>query len=250
MDDLAFRDAVVAAIPRLRRLAYRVACPETDPDDLVQDTLERAWRSRGRFRADATVTTWLHRILVNRAADLCHRSHVALPIDADTIESLMDFEVDDVDTLLARAADIAQLRAALSRLPTDERMVLALHDGEEWTARRVGEVCGLSTAAVHKRLQRARVRLSRELVGVQGRARRPSPRCRQVRAHASDYVDGRLDDDHKRQVEEHIRGCALCPSLVQALVGLRAVLEHTPGASEPPEDVLRRLRALLATKDR
>jgi RNA polymerase sigma-70 factor (ECF subfamily) len=245
MDDLAFRDAVVAAVPRLRRLAHLVAGAETDPDDLVQDTLERAWRARDRFRADATVTTWLHRILVNRAADLCRRPRVVVtPLDADTLESLMDFEVDDVDSLLARAADIAELRAALSRLPAAERMVLALHDGEGWTARRVGEVCGLSTAAVHKRLQRARIRLARELLGVEERARRPSPQCRQVRAGAVDYVDGRLDDHHKRQIEEHIRGCALCPSLVQALIGLRAALELAPGAPEPPEDVLHGLRRL------
>jgi RNA polymerase sigma-70 factor (ECF subfamily) len=245
VDDLAFRDAVVAATPRLRRLAFRLACPGTDPDDLVQDALERAWRSRERFRADAAVTTWLHRILVNRAADLCRRSDATVtPLDADTVESLIDFEIDDVDALLARAADIAELRAALSRLPTDERMVLALHDGEGWTARRVGEVCGLTTAAVYKRLQRARVRLARELVGGQGRAQRPSAECRQVRADASDYVDGRLDGDHRRQVEEHIRGCAVCPSLVQALIGLRAALEYTPGTPDPPDDVLRGLRVL------
>jgi RNA polymerase sigma-70 factor (ECF subfamily) len=244
VDDLAFRDAVVAAIPRLRRLAYRVACPETDPDDLVQDTLERAWRSRERFRADATVTTWLHRILVNRAADLCRQTRVVASLDADTVESLMDFEVDDVDTLLSRAADTAELRAALSRLPTNERMVLALHDGEGWTARRVGDVCGLTTAAVHKRLQRGRVRLTRELAGVQGRAQRPSPHCLRVRANASDYVDGRLCGDRKRWVEEHIRCCAQCPSLVQALIGLRAALEYAPGTPDPPDDVLRGLRAL------
>ncbi len=240
-----FGKAVVAAIPRLRRLAFRVAGPETDPEDLVQDTLERAWRSREGFRADATVTTWLHRILVNRAADLCRRPGVTLhPLDADTVEALMDFEVDDVDAVLRRAADTAELRAALSRLPTDERMVLALHDGEGWTARRVGEVCGLTTAAVHKRVQRGRLRLSRELVGVQGRARRPSPQCRRVRAHALNYVDGRLDSDVNGQVEAHIRACALCPALVQALVGLRAALMYVPGSPDAPEDVTRALRAI------
>ncbi|ORW11406.1 sigma-70 family RNA polymerase sigma factor [Mycobacterium kyorinense] len=245
MEDLAFRDAVAAAIPRLRRLAYRVACSETDPDDLVQDTLERAWRSRVQFRADATVTTWLHRILINRAIDLCRPSRVAVtPLDVDTLASLMDFEVDDVDTVLARAADIAKLRAALSQLPDLERMVLALHDGEEWTASRIGEVCGLTTAAVHKRLQRGRIRLIRQLSGAEVSARRPSPQCRAARADALDYVDGRLDDGRRRQVEEHIRGCARCPSLVQALIGLRAALEDTPGSREPPEDVLRRLRNL------
>jgi RNA polymerase sigma factor (sigma-70 family) len=232
-------------MPRLRRLAYRVAGPAADPDDLVQDTLERAWRSRAEFRADASVTTWLHRILVNRAIDLGRPAGVAVtPLDPDTLAALLDFEVDDVASVLSRAADTAKLRAALSRLPAHERMVLALHDGEGWTAGRIAEVCGLTTAAVHKRLQRGRIRLLRQLTEVEVSARPPSPQCASARADASDYVDGRLDDDRKRQVEEHIRSCTRCPALVQALIGLRAALECTPGSPEPPADVLRQLRDL------
>lgn len=154
MDEQDFLERVTPEIRRLRRLAHRVACPGTEPDDLLQDTLERAWNSRDRFRADAAISTWLHRILVNRALDLCRRSAKVstVTLDAETIDAHVDFEIDDLDALLARASDAGDLRAAMSRLPTDERMVLGLHDGEGWTARRIGEICGIPTATIHKRL--------------------------------------------------------------------------------------------------
>lgn len=171
------------------------------------------------------------------------------PIDDGVLEPLVDFEVDDADTLLARAADTDDLRAALSQLPTDERMVLALHDGEGWTGRRIGEMCGLPTATIHKRLQRGRVRLLRELAGSRGRAQRPSAQCRQVRAGASDYVDGVLDEAALRVVEDHVRTCRRCASLVQALVGLRAALARGPGLGGPPEEITPRVALALIPLD-
>lgn len=88
MDEPAFVAAMSAELPRLQRLARRVACGTTDPDDLVEDTLERAWRSRDRFRADSTAPTWLHRILVNRAIDLCRRAgQIAVPASTASMTS-------------------------------------------------------------------------------------------------------------------------------------------------------------------
>lgn len=62
VDDDAFRDMLVVEIPRLRRLAQRVASAGTDPEDLAQDALERAWQVRTSFREQAKLSTWLHRI--------------------------------------------------------------------------------------------------------------------------------------------------------------------------------------------
>ncbi|MDN5856034.1 MAG: RNA polymerase sigma factor [Actinomycetia bacterium] len=137
MEDAMFAAAISTELPRLHRLARRVACITTDPDDLVQDTLERAWRSRDRFRAESTAATWLHRILVNRAIDLCRRAGQNALTGLDTIddEHLLDLGIDDPVAVIAAAEDTARLRVALSRLAPDERMVLVLHDGEGWSAR-------------------------------------------------------------------------------------------------------------------
>jgi RNA polymerase sigma-70 factor (ECF subfamily) len=248
MDDPAFVAAISAELPRLQRLAQRVACPATDPDDLVQDTLERAWRSRDRFRADATAATWLHRILVNRAIDLCRRAGrtAATGLDGVDDERLLDVEIADPGAVIAAAEDASRLRVALSRLGSDERMILVLHDGEGWSARRIGEVCGLPTGTVHKRLQRGRVRLLRVLAGTTAGAGQPAENCRRARSEASDYVDGLLNDAQAQELEAHIESCMRCPAIVQALLGLKAALGREP-RSGTPADLTRALRVMGLT---
>jgi RNA polymerase sigma-70 factor (ECF subfamily) len=243
----SFDDALIVAIPRLRRLAHRIASPPVDPEDLLQDALERAWRSRDTFRDDATITTWLYRILVNRAVDL-HRLARSLPVpnsEGDLAGPADPAGIDVVDpvAVLERAADIAQLRAALTHLAPGERTVLALHDGEGWTARLIGEVLDLPPGTVHKRVQRARLRLLRALTVADGPARPPSEHCHRTRGNALAYLDGTLDDPTRRLVEDHIAGCARCPSLVQALLGLPDTLRRAPG----PDGPVAALRRALAT---
>lgn len=244
-----FAAAISTELPRLHRLARRVACITTDPDDLVQDTLERAWRSRDRFRAESTAATWLHRILVNRAIDLCRRARQNALTGLDTIddEHLLDLGIDDPVAVIAAAEDTARLRVALSRLAPDERMILVLHEGEGWSARRIGEICGLPTATVHKRLQRGRVRLLGVLAGTVGGGGRPPESCRPARSGASDYVDGLLDDAQVRELEAHIESCIRCPALVQALLGLKAALGRESPSDTPLEDLTRALRVIGLT---
>lgn len=176
---------------------------------------------------EARQTFDLHRIVVNRAMDLARRKRPEMTgLDSVTDSDLLELVIEDPDAVLERAADAAQLRAALSRLPTEDRMVLALHDGEGWSAREIAQTCGLKTEATHKRLQRGRLRLARELADG-GRTGTPaSPSCLRARMSASDYLDGRLDDVGRADIEEHLRHCERCPPLAQALIGLRAALHE------------------------
>ena len=242
-------------IPRLRRVVERLAPLGVDPDDLAQDTLERAWRNRGGFRAEAATATWLYRIALNRASELAARPGPVLVDVSELPEAdLLDFEVDDPAEVLARAADTAAMRAALSRLAPVDRMVLALYDGEGWAAREIGEACGIGAAAAHKRVQRARFRLARELSA--GPHDAPSPvhpvrdaLCTSVRALAPEYLDGTLDPHRSAAVEEHIRGCELCPPLAQAVLGLRAALEQGVTVTDIHTDTGRFLRVLADRPD-
>jgi RNA polymerase sigma factor (sigma-70 family) len=221
MDDEALRTEMLGQIPRLLRLAYRLSPPGFEPDDLLQDVLERAWRSRETFRGQSAVATWLHRIMANRAADLA-RKQVINRLPEEAIDSHC-FEINDPLAVIQRAENASLLRAALSRLDPVDRTVLALRDGEEWTAREVSDACGLGVEAVHKRLQRARLRLARELDSEDVPSVAPSPQsdCRRARRAASAYLDGALDQATHLAVEEHLRHCTRCPPLLQALVGVR-----------------------------
>jgi len=220
-----------AELPRLRRLAERLAPAGVEPEDLVQDVVERAWRARGSFRAQAQASTWLHRILVNRAADLARRGGArprSVALEGEEVDLLAwAGELGDPALLAQRAEDRALLRAALSRLAPGDRTVLVLFDGEEMEAAQIGQILGIGAEAVHKRVQRARWRLARELAAGErapAAAGPPPPSCRVALARAGDYLEDRLEAEERARVDAHLRGCERCPPLVQALVGLRAAL--------------------------
>jgi RNA polymerase sigma factor (sigma-70 family) len=245
VEDQQFRAMLEAEIPRLRRVVTRLAPVGVDPDDLAQDTLERAWRGRTGFRADATPATWLYRIALNRAYDLAARGGPVL-VDVDDLaeDDLFDFEVDDPAEVLAKAHDTAVLRAALSRLSPVDRMVLALHDGEGWGAREIGQACGIGAAAAAKRVQRARFRLAKELTADSPPHPGRDELCTSVRALAPEYLDGTLDERRTAEVEAHIKACELCPPLAQAVLGLREALERGVAATGIHADTRRFLRVL------
>ena len=138
--------------------------------------------------------------------------------------------------LLARAADAAALREALSRLSPEDRTVLVLRDGEDLPAGEVAGLMGIGTEAVHKRLQRGRLRLAGELDLARGMPLEDPPpeTCRHARLHVSAYLDDRLEKPVREQVDRHLRGCRRCPPLVQAVVGLREALAEHPETEVPP----------------
>jgi RNA polymerase sigma-70 factor (ECF subfamily) len=240
MDDQEFQEALVAEMPRLARLGHRLTPPGADEQDLVQDVLERAWRSRSGYREDARLSTWLHTIMVNRVGDIARRSG-ASPIVREEVDfDVCAVAVNDPEEIQQRAADAAELRVALSTLSTGDRTVLVLCDGEDWTARETAELLGSGTEAVHKRLQRGRLRLAAALAGVgadSATTGQAPESCRAARDAVSDYIDDRLKPSDRELVDRHLRECRRCPPVAQAVVGVREAMNRHPGDEVP--DALR-----------
>jgi RNA polymerase sigma-70 factor (ECF subfamily) len=234
MDEEAFRLGLEREIPSLMRLGVRLTPPQVDQEDLVQDVLERAWRSRDSYREGSSISTWLYRIMVNRAIDLARRASGAPVEQSSSDREVEAVEIRDPAAVIERAADAAALRAALSRLAPEDRTVLVLRDGENVSVGDVAEMMGTSTDAVHKRLQRGRLRLAEELDSSSGeRLPGDTPAsCLQARLHVSAYLDDRLDGTTRDEVDEHLRSCTRCPPLVQAVVGLKESLGRQPEADE------------------
>jgi len=161
MSDLASR--LIALTPRLRRHARGLVHDASRADDLVQDTLERAWRYRWRFqlrpRLGATgesdgLFAWLLTIM--------HRLHlnaVRRPDRIDLIESPPDIPVND-DPGLRR-----DLLRALATLPEDQRAVLLLVGLEQFAYKEAADVLGVPLGTVMSRLSRARERMRLALEG-------------------------------------------------------------------------------------
>ncbi len=172
--------------PHLRELhlhCYRMLGSLHDAEDLVQETLLRAWRAVERFEARSSVRTWLYRIATNACLNaLVARPRRALPsglvpasdplapLSSPVLESIWlepypDRLLDELEDPAARYArretiELAFL-AAIHLLPPRQRAVLLLRDVLEWSAAEVAELLGTTTASVNSALQRARASLGR-----------------------------------------------------------------------------------------
>src|SRR5579859_159093 len=137
-DERAFRALIEPYRRALHVHAYRMLGSVDDAEDVVQETLLRAWRTLGRFEPRATLQTWLFRIATNACLDeLERRPRRPEPVDPFP-ERLSDESVAPTYDPAARYAiregmELALLRA-IQELPGRQRAVLIFRDVLGWTA--------------------------------------------------------------------------------------------------------------------
>ncbi|MCX7162799.1 MAG: RNA polymerase sigma factor [Rhodocyclales bacterium] len=145
--------AILAEIPRLRRYARAMLGDRAAADDLVQDTLERAWSRLSQWRAGSDMRAWLFGIMHNLRVDQLRRPKlIAQSIDKD------DFEVPTRPTQTDEL-ELRDLDAALGRLPDEQREVLLLVALEEMSYAEIAATLGIPLGTVMSRLSRGRERL-------------------------------------------------------------------------------------------
>ncbi len=156
---------LVAAIPRLRRYARALTGEATRADDLVQDTLARAWEKRRLWQAGSDLRAWLftvmHNVFVNQRA-LARR-------DARNV-SLDDDDGGEVWQIAVRPGQQARVELAetveqMGRLPAEQREVLLLAAVEEMKYEEIAAVLDIPVGTVMSRLARAREKLRRAAEG-------------------------------------------------------------------------------------
>ncbi len=246
MRDNELEELLIAEAPRLLGLARRLAPSGIDAADLVQDTAERAWAARAQITDRAQAPAWLRRILVNRLRDLGRRRALIAFSSLESAGDPPDITVQDPLAVLQTVERDGQLRAALRTLPGDELLAVVLHDSEGWGASDVAAICGCSTAAAHKRLQRGRMRLTGALAAAAGsKPDTVDDSCQSARELASGYLDGHLDEDQIQRVDEHLATCVCCPPVLQALQGVVAALAGE-SQTAPVAGLLDALRAEIA----
>jgi RNA polymerase sigma-70 factor (ECF subfamily) len=233
-----------AEVPGLYRFARTLAPDRQHAEDLVQDTVIRALERADTFRQDASLGTWLRRILHNLAVDQA-RSRREVPVDdlVAEVESRWNDDRYTVDaaTVVARAETRDELADALIRLPVIYRAAVVLHDAEGLTVREIAEIQAIALPAAKQRLRRGRMMLVDELArGAQRReALKGIPlRCGDARARVGDYLDGEVDEVTARALEQHLRDCPTCPPLVAGLVGATTALRSSGGSLRDPDSVL------------
>ncbi|MPZ61280.1 MAG: sigma-70 family RNA polymerase sigma factor [Propionibacteriales bacterium] len=166
----------------LRVHCYRLTGSFDEAEDLVQDTLLRAWRSKDQLEDDASLRAWLYKIATNTCLDFLRRverrprTYAPVPgIDhgdgpsPDFLEWLQPFPDSLLDPVHPEAETVARetvelvFLTAIQHLTPQQRAVFVFRDVLGWSAADTAVAMDMSVASVNSTLQRARPSLRRHL---------------------------------------------------------------------------------------
>jgi RNA polymerase sigma-70 factor (ECF subfamily) len=158
-DDDAFTEIVRRHDAPLRRLVRRLLSGDDGVDDVMQETYLRAFRALPRFRGDASLATWLHRIAHNASVDHLRRRRGADVRRAEDGPEPVWSGPDPGDVAAARTV----VAEALGRLTAGHRAVSLLVDCDGLDYAEAAAVLHLAPGTVASRLSRARFQLRRAI---------------------------------------------------------------------------------------
>lgn len=236
LDEIGFGELVERHRWELQVHCYRMLASRGDAEDVVQETLLRAWRSRASVHGPSTVRAWLYRIATNACLDQLRKVQREVHGDPRAeaqgrrrplteISWLEPFPDQLLDRVAVREAEpdavvvsketieLAFI-AAIQYLTPPQRAVFILRDVLGWSASDAATVLGTSTASVNSALGRARVCLREHL---------PRRRSEWSRTADSEGADQRL---LRRYIDAHERA---------DLAALTALLRTDARTVMPPE---------------
>ena len=163
------RDAASAFVRRFQRRVYGLArtivADDRAAEDIAQEAFVRAWKHAGAYDPRrGSVMGWLLTITRNLAIDAVR---VRRPVAFDPV-ALLGLETPSADRDLAELAELSddttRLRAALVKLPEEQRRAIAMAGLLGYTAREVGEIEGIPLGTAKTRIRTALIRLRAVLV--------------------------------------------------------------------------------------
>ena len=158
-DRVAARELYNAQAPRVYSLAFRLTGDGDLAREATQDVFVRAFRQLNRFRGDAALSTWLHRITVTVVATAMRKVKRMRERETDIDELATVGRESDVDPVLRD-----RLHRAIDALPEIYRVTVIMHDIEGYTHLEIAEILGVAEGTCKSRLSLARKQL-REALG-------------------------------------------------------------------------------------
>lgn len=170
-DPHAFAELVHRHRDRMWAVALRTIGDPEEAADALQDACLSAFRAAARFRGDAAVTTWLHRIVVNACLDRIRRKSVrpATPMGDDATFDAVAPKMPDPTDAHGVSLDV---RTALEQLPFEQRAALILVDMMGYSVDDAAQVMEVPPGTIKSRCARGRARLAPLLVHHRNRRER------------------------------------------------------------------------------
>jgi RNA polymerase sigma-70 factor, ECF subfamily len=158
----SLREAMLAAVPSLRAFAISLSGNVDRADDLVQETLLRAIANIDSFQPGTNMSAWMFTILRNLfRSEYRKRRREVEDTDGSYAESLKSHPEQ------ASRLEFQEFRAALAKLPPDQREALILVGASGFSYEEAAHICGCAVGTIKSRVNRARTRLA-DLLSIEG----------------------------------------------------------------------------------
>ncbi|MBN9481556.1 MAG: sigma-70 family RNA polymerase sigma factor [Bordetella sp.] len=153
-----WRAMLARQIPALRAFAFSLARNRADADDLVQETLVKAWTHRSRFEAGTNLKAWLFTILRNSWYTGAARRRREVADEEGRHAAGLTAEANQEWT-----AELTALQAALNALPLEHREAVIMVGAAGLSYQEAADISGCAVGTIKSRVNRARRRLARLL---------------------------------------------------------------------------------------
>jgi RNA polymerase sigma-70 factor (ECF subfamily) len=166
----AFNDEIIPHLDSLYNFALRLTSDPSDSEDLVQDTIVKAFRFFDSYEKGTNAKAWLFRILKNSFINN-YRKNMKKPqqVDYDEVSSFYESiraertDTSDLEHLIFRDLMDDNFSKALSKLPEDFRTVVLLCDVDGFTYEEISNMLDVPIGTIRSRLHRGRNLLKTEL---------------------------------------------------------------------------------------
>ncbi|MBD8556577.1 RNA polymerase sigma factor [Rhizobium sp. CFBP 8762] len=150
----SFKREMLSALPSLRAFAMSLIGRHDRADDLVQDTIMKAWAKQDHFEMGTNMKAWLFTILRNELySQMRKRGREVQDSDGFFTESLAQHPSQ------YGSLDLQDFRKALESLPSDQREAIILVGASGFSYEEAAEICGCALGTIKSRVNRARQRL-------------------------------------------------------------------------------------------
>lgn len=154
-DPANWRAMLACQIPALRAFAFSLARNRADADDLVQETLVKAWAHRARFETGTNLRAWLFTILRNSWYTGAARRRREVADEEGRHAASLTSEANQEWT-----AELTALQQALNTLPPDHREAIIMVGAAGLSYQEAADIAGCAVGTVKSRVNRARRRLA------------------------------------------------------------------------------------------